>query len=110
MRRFYSAVVERNVPWNGQVATEPYEAGWASEAIAFVRVLETEGGAGRLRLRAQISPDGMQWCDEGSALEPIDAVGVTFVRLHHFGNWLRLAGDTDADTTFRVMVTWALKE
>jgi hypothetical protein len=110
MRRFYSAVVERNVAWNGEVATEPYEAGWASEAIAFVRVLETEGGSGELRLRAQISADGMQWCDEGSALDPISGVGVTFLRLRHFGNWLRLAGETDSDTTFRVLVTWALKE
>ena len=110
MRGFYSAVVERNTAWNGEVATEPYEAGWASEAIAFVRVLEMEGPSGQLRLSAQISPDGMQWCDEGAVIDPIDAVGVTFTRLRHFGNWLRLAGETDPDTTFRVLVSWALKE
>ena len=33
VRRSYTAIVERNVRWEGEFATEPYEAAWASEAI-----------------------------------------------------------------------------
>ncbi len=105
MRRFYSAVVERNIQWSGEVATEPYEAGWATEAIAFVRILE---GEGNFELRAQISPDGMRWCDEGTGLGEVNDDGIAFLRITHFGNWVRLAGHVDGETT--VMVTWALKE
>ena len=38
-RQVYTAVVERNVTWEGAFATEPYEAGWAAEALIFIRVL-----------------------------------------------------------------------
>lgn len=110
MRRFYSAIVERNVAWTGQVASEPYEAGWASEAIAFVRVLGINGPPGHLGLRAQISPDGMRWCDEGTRFGLITNEGLSFIRLQHFGNWLRVAGETTPETSFTVLVNWALKE
>ena len=45
IRRSHIAVVERNVWWRGDFDVEPYEAGWASEAIGFLHVLETEGAA-----------------------------------------------------------------
>jgi len=32
VKRSYNAVVERNVEWQGTFASEPYEAGWSSEA------------------------------------------------------------------------------
>jgi hypothetical protein len=35
-----AAVVCRNETWQGQAATEPYECGWAKEAIIFVRALK----------------------------------------------------------------------
>ena len=28
LRRSYTAIVERNVLWQGEFATEPYEAAW----------------------------------------------------------------------------------
>jgi hypothetical protein len=41
----------------------------------------------------QVSPDGLYWCDEGSALAlPTDPDVPTFVRVRRFGGWLRLAG------------------
>ena len=43
LRRSYTAVVERNALWQGEFATEPYEAAWASEAIFFVRALADAG-------------------------------------------------------------------
>ena len=39
VRRSYTATIERNVRWQGEFASEPYEAAWASEAIFFVRAL-----------------------------------------------------------------------
>ena len=35
-----TATVTRNELWEGEAATEPYEASWATEAIFFVRSLE----------------------------------------------------------------------
>jgi hypothetical protein len=110
MRTFFAAVVERSAEWAGDVTTEPYEVGWAGEAIAFVRVLEVSGTPGQLCLRPQISPDGMHWCDEGQEFEPITTAGVNFLRVEKFGNWLRLAGETSPGAVFKVLVSWALKE
>ena len=55
LRRSYTAVVERNALWQGDFATEPYEAAWASEAIFFVRAL---GGFARLRRHSPSSDLG----------------------------------------------------
>lgn len=35
MRQSHTAIVERDVLWSGTFETEPYEAGWAGEAIFF---------------------------------------------------------------------------
>ena len=65
LRRSYTAIVERNVLWEGEFASEPYEAAWASEALFFVRALDTSAGfMGSARL--QISADGIHWADEGT--------------------------------------------
>ncbi len=113
VRNFHTAVVERNVAWaGGELATEPYEAGWASEALCFIRVLSVEG-KGSLKLRAQISPDGMRWIDEGTSFESIesgDLVDLHFIKLLNFGNWLRVAGQAEGDASFRIIVYWTLKE
>ena len=71
--------------------SEPYEAGWAEEAIFFVRVDAVEGGNATLSGQVQVSPDGIRWIDEGTPLPAVDRAGVTFTRVRHFGNWLRLA-------------------
>jgi len=106
VRRSINAVVERDIEWNGPFETEPYEVGWASEAVFFVRSLE--GSAQGESARVQITPDGMHWCDEGTAV-PLPASGeTTFCKVANFGNWLRLVGSTGR--RIRVLVTLSLKE
>jgi hypothetical protein len=111
VRRSYTAIVERNQVWRGGFASEPYEAAWAREAIVFVRCLKAEGGSTPVRARVQISPDGMHWCDEGSVLDlPAAADQVAFVKVSHFGGWLRLAGSTPDGAAVTVIVYVNLKE
>jgi hypothetical protein len=91
MKRIHTAVLERFGTFSGDFATEPYEAGWADEAIFFVRINSVEGTEPALTGEVQISADGLTWIDEGTPLPPIRQTGVVFVRVRHFGNWLRLA-------------------
>lgn len=94
MRSFASSVVELAQPFEGTVETHPFECGWADEAIFFVSTHDPAPGI-TARLRVQLSADGIRWLDEGTTLEvPDDA----FVRVRHFGGFLRLAGTVaDAD-------------
>jgi hypothetical protein len=111
VRRSYTAVVERNQTWSSGFASEPYESPWASEAIFFVRCLKAEGVSAPVSARVQISPDGMHWCNEGSSIDlPTTADQVAFVRVSHFGGWLRLAGDVPSGTSLTVIVYVNLKE
>ena len=110
LRESHSAVLARNERWEGDVATEPYEAGWAIEALIFMRALHLEGGVPGATLAVQISPDGMHWVDEGTRLPvPARAGGVTFARVHGFGTWLRVAGVLPPGVLLRPLVTFCLK-
>ena len=110
-RQSYTAVVEQNARWAGDFETEPYEAGWAHEAVFFVRALKAESIPDDTTARVQISPDGMHWCDEGTTMAiPPEAGGVVFARVRHFGGFLRLAGHLPEGATATVMVYLALKE
>ena len=62
-----TAIVARNETWTGLAATEPYEAGWAREAIVFVRALKAPKGP-LPTARIEISADGMHWVAEGSRI------------------------------------------
>lgn len=106
VKRSYTAVVERNTEWGGAFASEPYEAGWASEAIFFIRALEGSGNGATARV--QITPDGMHWCDEGATMMLPDKGETTCCKVSHFGNWLRITGE--ARTPVKVLVTLSLKE
>ncbi|HEY3230332.1 MAG TPA: hypothetical protein VGJ87_14015 [Roseiflexaceae bacterium] len=110
MRRSHTAVVERNVTWTGTFATEPYEAGWASEAIFFVRTLESAGLTTPPHARVELSPDGARWCNEGTTIELAPAPELSFVRLSHFGGWVRLAGELSPGVALKVIVYLTLKE
>jgi len=88
-----TAVVARNEDWRGSAATEPYECGWAREAVVFVRALKVAGMPLGVAARVQVSPDGMQ----------------SFVRVAHFGGWLRLTADLPDGATISVLVTLHLK-
>lgn len=116
MRQSFTAVLERNTTISEDFATEPYEVGWATEARWFVRILGCTGEAARLVLTAQISPDGMHWCDhsvpplvisrQGDAVAELYSLGLT-----HFGQWLRLRGECVGEAaTFTVIIYLSLKE
>ncbi|ASR35255.1 hypothetical protein BAY61_09930 [Prauserella marina] len=88
MKNFYTSVVELRQRFDDVVETHPYECGWADEAIFFVETHDLAPGTA-LTLRVQVSPDGIRWLDEGTELE---LTGTAFVRVGHFGGFLRLAG------------------
>ncbi|MGF7051174.1 hypothetical protein GGC47_000334 [Bosea sp. OAE752] len=104
-----TAIVARNESWTGASATEPYEAGWAKEAIVFVRALKAPVGP-LPKARVEISADGMHWCPEGSEFDlPAAKDAVTFQRLAHFGNFLRIAATVPKGAEITVLVTFHLK-
>jgi hypothetical protein len=104
-----TAIVTRNETWSGEAASEPYEAGWAKEAVIFIRALKTPVGAAA-KAWVEISPDGMHWMREGSAIEMPDVKdGLAAARVSHFGNWLRVAAHFDDGAACAVLVTLHLK-
>lgn len=106
----YTAVVERDRTWKGAFASEPYEVAWAHEAIFFVRALSVNLSGAVVEARVQISPDGMHWSDEGSRFGlPSAADEVTFVKVNHFGGWLRIVGEVPAELEITVLLYLTLK-
>lgn len=109
MQKSVSAVVARNETWKGKSACEPYEAGWASEAVVFVRALKAPVGA-MPKARVELSPDGIRWVPEGTSFDlPATEDGVSFARVRHFGAWLRVAADLPEGAEITVLVNWHLK-
>ena len=110
MHQSLTAVIERNIVFETDFATEPYEAGWASEARWFVRVFITTGENPELVLYPQVSPDGLFWCDEGSQPLVIKTPGLYSFPLRDFGNWLCLRGAVSGESaSFKVIISLALK-
>ncbi len=104
-----TVVVGRNERWSGKAATEPYEAGWAREAVIFVRALKEPKGAPPMA-RVEISPDGMRWVAEGTQVPmPLRKDEMAVLRVKHFGNWLRIAADYSTGAECTVLVTIHLK-
>jgi len=98
MLTFHTIVLERLKDFVGGFSTEPYEVGWAREAIFVVRVHAMSPAGTVLRASPLISVDGIEWMDEGSAFKPISAPGNYFLRLSHFGGWLQLRGEFDGQS------------
>lgn len=91
--------------------TQPYEAGWASEVIFFIMVEEMSGTSPCLEASVQISHDGVNWCDEGTVSGPINSKGLHFIRVKHFGNYLRLNCKVSGrDPSFKLNIQIACKE
>jgi hypothetical protein len=106
-----TAIVARNDLWRGEGASEPYECGWAREAIVWVRAMDLSGDLRGVHARIQISPDGLRWFDEGTALALPTAVdGIGFARVREFGNWLRVAVELPKGVSIKVLVTITAKE
>lgn len=110
MRQSFTAVIERNVTWQGDFIAEPYETAWATEAIYFVRVLHAENMPADVLARVQLSPDGIHWCDEGTEITLTAGQGLAFARVRHFGGWLRLVGKLPDGAKATVIVYLSLKE
>lgn len=103
-------VLARGEIWRGESVTEPYEAGWAREAVLFLRPLRIEGDIEGAIARVQVSPDGLHWADEGTTIALPQAVNaVAFARIGHFGNWLRLAARLPEQSSCQVIATLHLK-
>ncbi len=110
LQESHTAVVARGQHWRGEVATEPYEAAWAKEAIFFLRALKVEGSLQGARANIQISADGIHWSDEGSSLAvPTTPGEVTFCRISHFGGFLRLVAALPEGARIQVVASLNLK-
>ena len=104
-----TAILARNEVWSGAAASEPYEVGWAREAVIFVRALKPPVGT-MPKARVEISPDGMHWLPEGTVFElPATKDAVAAARISHFGNWLRIAAHFDDGASATVLVALHLK-
>ena len=111
MRQFQTTVTERKLDFKTDFETQPYEAGWAREAICFIRVEDVRGETAELSATVQISVDGVRWVDEGTTFQIINAPGEYFVKVSHFGGWLRLRGAVaGGNTNFNLTIWWVLKE
>ena len=108
LRENQTAVVARNEWWADGDASEPYEAGWACEAVIFMRALDAQGPGGCAVV--QISPDGLRWIDEGTVFDAPAAQGeVTFARVREYGQWLRVRMEMPAGSRLKVLLTYNLK-
>ena len=111
MRQFHTAHLEIKRDHIDDFQTHPYECGWASEAIFFIRVEDVSGENPVLNVKTQISADGITWTDGGTAFDPVTEKGLYFIRLNHFGGWLRLNCSIHGEgARFRLLVNIALKE
>lgn len=110
MHNFNTVVLERLKDFSSSFETEPYEAAWAREAIFFMRVHEVHGDDTRVRAYVQLSADGIEWIDEGTEFTGTSRPGSQFVRVSHFGGWLRLRVSLDGESpTVRTTIQLALK-
>jgi len=109
LRENFTAILARNEDWTGTAATEPYEAGWAREAVLFLRALKAPRGA-QPEAVVEMSPDGMHWVAEGTRMAmPTEKDGIAVARVAHFGNWLRVRADFGEGCGSTVLVTLHLK-
>ncbi len=111
MRHFHASAVERRITITDALASQPMESGWASEAIFFLIVEELTGQGTILDARVEISADGINWISEGTVFQQISEPGHYYVRVSHFGNWLRVAGTAAGENaSIKLSVHLHLKE
>ena len=109
MRQFQTSILDRKQIIEDGYATEPFEAGWAGEAVFFIEIQEIGDGA-HVTAKAQISPDGIRWVDEGTAMENVTEAGMRFLKVSHFGGWLRLVFSLPNAGRCRATIHIVLKE
>lgn len=106
MKQFYTVVLDRLATFKSRLDSEPYEAGWADTLIAFVRIHEKKGNSA-FKAWLQISPDGIEWIDEGSSAVLEKGNNLMFFKASGFGGFLRLC--LECDDECRVTTYFALK-
>jgi hypothetical protein len=118
LRELQTAVLMEHETINGDFTSDPYEAGWALEAMAFVYVksapktIENQEYPPSLNLRVQLSADGRRWVEDGTRLQPLTQPGSYLLRVSHFGNWLRIVGTTEripSGEFFLIDIYWVFK-
>ena len=106
LRESTTAVIVRGETWEGSFASEPFEAGWATEAVVFA---QTEGDHPDLEISVEVSPDGIHWIRRAAATLAASAELVE-VPLTSFGNWIRVVvTGAMSESTARVLVRLNLK-
>ncbi|EIE98367.1 hypothetical protein [Saccharomonospora glauca] len=111
MRQTQTAVLERYRVFDGDFATEPFEAAWAGEARWFVQVLEASKPTTRLSITTQISPDGLHWCDAEVPTQVIEGTTLHSWPVREFGQWLRIKGTVEGEgESVKVQIYLTLKE
>ncbi len=110
MKLFNASHLEVKKDFTADFQTHPYEAGWADECIFFIAVEGMSGSGSTLTAAVEISHDGVHWAEEGTISEAITKTGLNFIRVKHFGNWLRLNCRITGDQpSFRLNIQIALK-
>jgi len=102
MQQTNTSVVARRIVIDGDFASQPYEAGWASEVVVFVQV---EGDHPELALATEISPDGINWIRRGEVVTLSADATIAELSLSRFGNWVRVtATGATPETTARILI------
>lgn len=109
MRQSQTAVLEKNTTFSGDFQTEPFETAWAGEGRWFVQLVDVSGADTSVSVRAQVSPDGLTWCDYDGVEHAVTGEILSFP-VREFGHWLRLAGSVSGDEPeAKVRIYLALK-
>lgn len=90
MKEFYTSVVELRQPIKNSFLTEPYECGWANEALFFLTIHPEQANFTQIVVRPKISPDGIHWLDAPGENAVVDKPGMIAIAQSHFGGWLCL--------------------
>jgi hypothetical protein len=105
-----TAVIARNETWQDYSFTEPYECGWAREAIVYLRALKQPIKVEGVQAHIEYSPDGINWVDSGLVLQlPTQVDEIAWIPITHFGNWLRVSVKLPKDSSICVLVSLHLK-
>lgn len=108
MRQFMTTTVEQRKIFSGDFGSHPMEAAWASEAIFFIFLDEVIQAGSELTCKVQVSVDGVHWLDEGTVTKLDASTDKQFLRISHFGGWLRL--DCQVSGELKISIHLVLKE
>ena len=100
MKMFNDSHLEVKKYFTGRFDTNPYEAGWADEAIFFIMVEKIKGEP-VFTGQVQLSQDGVNWTDDGSSPVTFSGMGMHLIKVQpNFGNYLRLAVNIEGGEMF----------